>query len=120
VSRTVTPSAAALWPLSPVHLRAARDGSGVTFSWIRRTRIDGDSWDVQEVPLGEQSEAYEIDIFNGSSIVRTLSASTPAVLYSAADELTDFGAPQTTLTIAVYQLSTSVGRGIAAQATLSP
>jgi hypothetical protein len=118
VAQTVTPTATALLPLSPVHPAAVRDGSGVTLSWIRRTRIDGDSWDVVEVPLGEESEAYEVDILDGPSVVRTLSTSMPEVLYGAADEITDFGSPQTSLTIAVYQLSASVGRGIAAQATL--
>jgi hypothetical protein len=120
VAQTVTPGATALWPLSPVHLRAARDGSGVTFTWVRRTRIDGDSWDVQDVPLGEASEAYEADIFDGASVVRTLSTSRPQVLYAAADEIADFGAPQPSLTIAVYQISASVGRGIAARAVLTP
>jgi hypothetical protein len=118
VAQTVTPTATALMPLSTVHPAAVRDGSGVTLSWIRRTRIDGDSWDVVEVLLGEESEAYEVDILDGSSVVRTLSTSAPEVLYGAADETIDFGSPQTSLTIAVYQLSASVGRGIAAQATL--
>jgi hypothetical protein len=120
LAQTVTPTAVALWPLSPVHLHAERGGGGVTFSWIRRTRIDGDSWDVQDVPLGEDREAYEVDILHGASVARTLSASTPAVLYAAADELADFGSPQASLTIAVYQLSASVGRGIAAKAVLTP
>jgi hypothetical protein len=39
------------------------------------------------------------------------------VLYAAADELADFGALQSTLSVAIYQLSTTVGRGVAARAT---
>ena len=38
VALTATPAATALKPLAPVRLAAARDGSGVTFSWIRRKR----------------------------------------------------------------------------------
>ncbi len=38
-----------------------RDDGGVTIRWIRRTRADGDSW-TGEVPLGEDSERYEVDI----------------------------------------------------------
>ena len=72
-----TPQATALRPLAPVHLKAARDGSGVTFAWIRRTRIDGDSW-VGEVPLGEDSEQYTVDILSGTAVVRTLNATTPS------------------------------------------
>jgi hypothetical protein len=45
---------AGLRPYAPAHLRAekAADGSW-TFGWIRRTRVDGDSWESFEVPLGE-------------------------------------------------------------------
>lgn len=120
VAKTVTPTDVALRPLSPVHLRAVRDGAGVTFSWIRRTRIDGDSWDVQEVPLGEAAEAYELDVLDGPTVRRTLASTAPHVLYAAAAEAADFGGAQTSLSVAVYQLSATVGRGIAARAVLTP
>jgi hypothetical protein len=118
VSLSVTPQATALMPLTPVHLKASRDGSGVTFSWIRRTRVDGDSW-VGEVPLGEDSEQYAVDILTGSDVIRTLATPTPSVLYAAADELNDFGAMQTSLSVQITQVSATVGRGFAAQATLT-
>jgi hypothetical protein len=114
-----TPQATALRPLAPVHLKAARGGSGVTFTWIRRTRIDGDSW-VGEVPLGEDSEQYSVDILSGTAVVRTLGANQPTVLYAAADEIADFGAAQTTLSVRVTQISATVGAGFAATATLTP
>ncbi len=114
-----TPQATALRPLSPVHLKAARGDDGVTLSWIRRTRIDGDSW-VGEVPLGEDSEQYRVDILFGSDVVRMLNASEPTALYAAADELADFGAPQTSLAIRVTQLSATVGAGYPATAILKP
>ena len=115
---TATPQATALMPLAPVHVKAARGGSGVTLSWIRRTRIDGDSW-VGEVPLGEDSEQYALDILSGATVVRTLSATTPSVLYASADELADFGAAQSTLHVRVTQVSATVGRGFAADVTLT-
>src|SRR6185437_1288904 len=87
----VTPQATALRPLTPVHIKAVRGSSGVTFTWIRRTRIDGDSW-VGEVPLGEDSEQYAVDILSGDEVVRTLNVTVPMALYAAADELADFGA----------------------------
>lgn len=102
-----------------MHLKAKRDGSGVTFTWIRRTRLDGDSWEG-EVSLGEASEAYVVDILSGGGIVRTLNATAPSALYVAADELADFGAAQAALSIRVSQLSATVGRGFAAEATLTP
>jgi hypothetical protein len=113
-----TPRSTALRPLAPVHLRATRAAEGVTLTWIRRTRVNGDSWSG-EVPLGEQSEAYEVDILDGMDVLRTLSASQPSVLYAAADELADFGAPQSSLSVRVVQLSATVGRGFAAEAVLT-
>ena len=120
VAMTITPQAVALKPLSPVHLRAARGMDGITLRWTRRTRIDGDSWTAEDVPLGESAERYEVDILDGTTVKRTLSASEPQVLYAAADEIADFGAPQATVSFRVAQLSATVGRGIAAAATLVP
>jgi hypothetical protein len=114
-----TPQTTALMPLAPVHLKARRDASGVTFNWIRRTRVDGDTW-VGEVPLGEDSEQYEVDIFSGGDVVRTLQVASPKALYAAADELADFGTAQTNLTVRVTQVSATVGRGFATTATLIP
>jgi hypothetical protein len=119
LSMEVTPQATALMPLSPVHLRAVRSGDGVTFSWIRRTRRGGDSWGA-EVPLGEERESYELDIFSGDAVIRTLRSDGPSALYTAADETTDLGAPQASLSIAVYQISTTIGRGMPARAILTP
>jgi len=119
LAMTLTPQPTALMPLSPVHLHAARDSGGdVAVSWIRRTRKDGDAWGV-EVPLGEDSEAYEIEILSGSTVKRTLSVNTPAGTYSSADEAVDFDGMQTSLTIRVFQLSSTVGRGHPAQSTFA-
>jgi hypothetical protein len=114
-----TPQATALRPLAPVHMKAVRGSGGVTFSWVRRTRIDGDSW-VGEVPLGEDSEQYTLDILSGASVVRTLAASTPTALYTTADEIADFGAAQTSLSVRVAQISATVGAGFSTAATATP
>ena len=113
----VTPHATALKPLAPVHVKAARGDSGVTISWVRRVRVDGDSWEG-EVPLGEDSERYEVDILSGATVLRTLSATTPSALYAAADELTDFGLAQASLNLRVAQVSATVGRGFVTAATV--
>ena len=116
---SATPQATALKPLAPVHLKARREGSGVTFSWIRRTRLDGDSWSG-EVPLGEDSENYIVEILSGGDVVRTLNSTMPSVLYAATDELADFGATQTSLDVRVMQVSATVGRGFAAAIMATP
>ena len=112
------PQSTALRPLSPVHLRARRVAEGIAFGWIRRTRVDGDGWSA-EVPLGEESERYVLDILSGADVLRTIEATVPSALYASADELDDFGAPQTSLSIRVAQVSATVGRGFVAEAILT-
>jgi hypothetical protein len=108
----------ALKPLAPVHPRGRRTPEGVQITWIRRSRRDGDSWDVVEIPLGEESEAYALDIIRDGTVIRTLAAASQAVLYPAADELADLGAPQSMLSVVLAQLSAIVGRGFPLEATL--
>ena len=115
-----TNEAASLKPYAPVHLRGSRNGGGdLTITWTRRTRFSGEWRDLVDVPLNEASEAYEVDVLDaGGLVVRTLSTGTPSVIYTAAAQTTDFGAPQSAIEIAVYQLSATVGRGFAGRATL--
>lgn len=118
VALNVTPGPTALRPFAPGHLRAERTDDGVRLAWIRRTRLDGDGWDI-EAPLGEDSEAYRVEILSGASVVRTIMCATPEALYAAADELADFGAPQTSLRVRVAQLSSTVGAGFPTERTLT-
>ncbi|MDH4981308.1 glycoside hydrolase TIM-barrel-like domain-containing protein [Hyphomicrobium sp. D-2] len=111
--RTTTYSFAGLGlkPLSPVHVRARRDDGDVHLNWIRRTRIGGDSWEAPEVPLGEDSERYEVDVLDGGVVVRTLASDVPAAIYTAEQQAADFGGVQEAYQVRVYQLSASYGRG---------
>jgi hypothetical protein len=110
---------AGLKPYAPVHVGGGRDASGnLTISWVRRTRISGEWRDGLEVPLGEDSESYEVDILNGSTIVRTLTASTPTVQYSVANQIGDFGSAQASISVRIYQMSQTVARGYPAFATI--
>jgi len=109
-----------LRPLSPTGLRARWPtvAGDVVLSWKRRTRIGGDAWDGSDVPLSEESEAYEVDIYDGTDVVRTLSSTAPSATYTLADQTADFGGQQWSVSIAVYQLSASFGRGEGRTATL--
>lgn len=107
-----------LKPLSPVHVRGTRDGDDLTITWFRRTRIGGDSWDDVDVPLGEDDERYEIDILDGPGVVRTLTATSPAAIYTATDQTTDFGTPQSSIAVRIFQISATRGRGTPRAATL--
>ena len=106
-----TASAKALTPYAPARLRAVRGASGVTFSLLRRARRDGDGWQLIDIPLGEEIEAYELDLLRNGSLVRTLTMTGASVLYAAAQETLDFGAAQSGFDIQVFQMSAAVGRG---------
>lgn len=108
-----------LKPFSPVHVTGERDGGdNLTISWIRRSRVDGDWRDGVGIPLGEETEAYQVDILDGSDVVRTIEATSPTASYSAADQATDFGSAQSSIDVKIYQMSAVVGRGYAAEATV--
>jgi hypothetical protein len=107
-----------LKPLSPVHVRGTRASDDLAITWTRRTRLGGDSWDATEVPLGEDEERYEIDILDGPNVMRTLTATSPSTTYTATDQTTDFGAPQSSISLRIYQLSTTRGRGTPREAVL--
>lgn len=108
-----------LRPLSPAHVRGVRTGGGdLEISFVRRTRTGGDSWEIPDVPLGEESEHYEIDVMDGATVRRTLSATSPATSYGAAEQVADFGAVQPSIAVRVYQLSAAYGRGAARSAVI--
>lgn len=111
---------AGLMPYSPCHVSASRDGSdNLTITWYRRSRTNAEWRDGIEIPLGEDAEAYEVDILDGTgAVLRTIETSTPTASYTAANQTTDFGSPQAAIAIAIYQLSAIVGRGYATRRTV--
>lgn len=112
-------TARSLKPYSPVHVKGSRDGSGnLAISWVRRARLTAEWRDYADATVAEMTESYEIDILNGSNVVRTISVSTSTAVYSATEQTADFGSPQSSLSVRIYQLSELVGRGIAAEAVV--
>jgi hypothetical protein len=108
-----------LKPLSPVHIEGVRDGSNdLAITWVRRARVDADWRDYVETPLDEPVESYSVDIMSGSTVLRTIAASTPAAAYTAAQQTTDGITPGDPVTVMIYQISTRVGRGYPGEATL--
>lgn len=113
---TFTPQLRALQPYAPVHLGASRAGDGaITLSWIRRTRLYGEWQDHQDVPLNEEDERYDIEILNGASVVHTARTVSAGYIYSAAQQINDFGGVQPSIRVRIYQLSALVGRGMPAE-----
>ena len=110
-----------LMPYAVVQVQAVMSGSDVLLSWQRRTRLGGEWKDgTGAVPLGEASEAYEVEILSGpgGAVKRTLTSSTPSLTYLAADIAADFGSLPAALSIDIYQLSATIGRGLPRTVTL--
>ena len=99
-----------LRPYSISHLEASHQFDGaVLVNWIRRTRIDGDSWLSTEVPLAEETESYTVRIQVGEVILREVVSLIQSWTYSSAMQSADgIGVD---FVIAVAQNSNSFGCG---------
>ncbi|PPB79431.1 putative tail protein [Albidovulum inexpectatum] len=127
VAQTFTPAGVGLRPFSVAHVeqpwRKPRTPGDLTIQWTRRSRaLAADSWGGLEVPLGEELEAYEVEILDGATVKRVLSTATTSAIYTAAQQAADWGAPLgpgDTLTVRIFQLSALVGRGAPKTVTLT-
>ena len=112
----------ALEPFAPVHVEGAREDGDLIITWTRRDRLGQELPSNTDIPMSEASESYEVDILSTDSppeVLRTLTASTPSVTYTEAQQAEDFGSPAPdTVTVRIYQRSATVGRGYAAEATV--
>jgi choline dehydrogenase-like flavoprotein len=109
--------AAGLRPYAPVRLKAVVRGADIDFSWLRRTRIDGDRWDALDVPLGEASERYLVRVVAGGNVRRQIEVSVPFWTYSGTMRNADgvlgaFG-------VEIAQISDRVGPGLMARIVIN-
>ncbi|MFV0303549.1 MAG: hypothetical protein ACK5IP_22230, partial [Paracoccus sp. (in: a-proteobacteria)] len=122
----VTPPGRGRAPCAPLPVpqpwRAARNPGDLPIRWPRRSRaLVADAWEQVEAPIAEDLESYDVQILDGAAVKRTLTSSTTSVLYSAAQQSSDWGAPLgpgQTLAIRIFQLSNRLGRGTPATVTL--
>jgi hypothetical protein len=110
-------------PFSPVGLRIVRDSSNnITGTFHRRTRLScrfAGSLGIN-VPLGETTESYEIDVFpvgSPNGLLRTIEVTDESFSYSAANQTTDGATPGDQFVFNVYQISATVDRGYALEKT---
>jgi hypothetical protein len=98
-----------LRPYRPVHLRTMNGPEGRILRWTRRTRLDGDSWASVEVPLGEEVEAYLVQVTQGATLVRETTVNVPSWTYGTSLAASDglVGSYE----IQVAQISQSFGPG---------
>jgi hypothetical protein len=112
-----------LCPYAPVHItgtRASGAGSDLTLAWKRRARKNAEWVDYIDVPLDEDDEIYDVDIMDGTAVLRTFSGLTTAtVTYTADAQASDWGTAIPSLQkVRVYQVSARYGRGTAGAASV--
>lgn len=113
-----------LKPYAVVEHAAVIDGmNDITLTWTRRTRVGGGLQDgTGTVPVSEDAEEYELEIFDGPSgteVRQVTGLTSPTYEYISADQTSDgFSPPLTQITVRVYQISAQVGRGFSEEVTI--
>ena len=125
--RTVAASAATAFtntargkkPLSPAQVQGTRNSIGdLTLTWLPRTRVGGAWRDFVDALCDPEIKGYEMDILKERAVIRTLSVPTESALYTAEQQITDFGRPQHHITLKLYAIGRTVGRGFPTTAIL--
>ncbi|GLS32927.1 hypothetical protein GCM10007937_46370 [Mesorhizobium albiziae] len=121
VQQSVTGGLRSSLPLAPVHLRGRKTAAGdFAIDWKRCGRIDADSWQGLDIPLGEESETYRIEISApGGPTVRTAISPTQGWTCGAAQMAADFSPIPSAIDVTVSQLSATAGWGLACTRRLS-
>jgi hypothetical protein len=89
-TQEIVATGAGLRPYPIAHLTAVSALNGdLTVHWQRRTRVNGDSWDVFEVPLAEETELYQVEVWHSGSLLRQSFVATPNFIYTVADRIAD-------------------------------
>lgn len=109
VQAEMTVKGEAVTPVAPVHLRALPDGAGGwDIRWVRRSRAGWRWISGADVPLGEESERYELRVLAGGALLRRIETGSTRWTYEAAAFDADGGG---SLSIEVRQIgSFAVGR----------
>lgn len=117
-SESFAPELVSMKPVAPGNLRLINLPNGdVLLRWVRRTRYQSNSL-RGIVPLGETTEAYTVDIYDGPTLLRTISTTTTEATYTAAQQTTDGVDSGTDLIIRVRQVGAL--QGYAATVTQEP
>lgn len=106
-----------LRPLRPVHCRMEQRAGDMNFRWSRRTRLGGDSWELADVPLAEEREAYALTFTTLAGETRHKATSDKSnFLYPAAQRIAHFG--NGSFRIAIAQMAAAYGQGPSLEVTV--
>ncbi|MDZ7822828.1 MAG: hypothetical protein U5K75_01455 [Ahrensia sp.] len=107
-------------PLSPVHIKARYRPSGaLDVSWIRRSRVGADVWLGSEIPLGEETQAYRVELTNtAGATIWNAEVSEPRLTISQTEILAAIGSLPASINVTVKQISQRIGDGLPATKTV--
>lgn len=97
----------AVRPLAPVAVRADRDvANNLLVIWTRRTRLQQGLRDLAEVPIGEEREEYRVEVYSGTTLLRTM----PAITGMSLPAIMDIPGGTKGSTLSTSSTTTQVGR----------
>lgn len=102
-----------LRPYAPVHLKAKRPSGDLWLSWLRQTRIEGELWADEDVPLGEESSLFRVVLQKDGAIVLSLDVDMTELLLPSAD------LPGVPFDVSIQQVSARWGAGRAIRMTIN-
>ncbi|MBB5516544.1 hypothetical protein FHS89_002575 [Rubricella aquisinus] len=73
-----------LRPYAPVHLTARNSGATLDLAWVRRTRVEGDLWDLGDVPLAEEQERYIARLRKDGAVHAEVETTAPSASFDTA------------------------------------
>ncbi|MEZ5880804.1 MAG: glycoside hydrolase TIM-barrel-like domain-containing protein [Nitratireductor sp.] len=121
VAQTVSCTALGSRPLSPAHLRVVTSAGTLELAWIRRSRLEGDNWEIPDPPLDAASERYRVTVLDHEeTLLRQWEVTAPSAGYSDAERLADAGSLQAPVIFEVAQLASSGRPGPPARYVFTP
>ncbi|MCX8003673.1 MAG: phage tail protein [Burkholderiaceae bacterium] len=104
-ARTYTIGTGSVRPWSPVHVRGSRDGGGdLTITWFERSRVGTELADGGVDARDEPLALHELHVLDGTTVVRSVQVNGTSWTYTAAQQTTDFGAPQASVSMRVRRV----------------
>jgi len=109
-----------LKPLRPVHLRARQVEGGLDLSWIRRDRIEADSWAASEIPMSEAREAYRVELSDAGLPRAVFEVTAPHLALDTAELAALFPGGLSGARVLIAQISDAYGPGGELESALDP
>lgn len=108
---TFTCTGESIRPWPPTHITGTRSAGDLSITWLRRSRVGSALPNRADIPLDDVPETYLLEILTGAAVVRSMTVNTPSAIYTAAQQVADFGSVQTALSVRIYQVSPLYGAG---------